>query len=84
MNVPGDAPADWYNANYATRASVKQTARPLLARLQPELLGIERPCSLQILGGQPGGDTTVFEHRQSFRLSGDKATAGVRPDRVQH
>jgi hypothetical protein len=67
----------------AACASVEKAARPLLARLEPQLLGVERPCPLQILGWQSGGDTTVFEHRQSFRLVAPFELK-LRRDRVSH
>src|SRR5207248_1939577 len=45
----------------AAGAAVAQASGALLGRLQAELLGVEAPCALEILGGQPRGDGGIGE-----------------------
>jgi hypothetical protein len=43
-------------------AQIEQTARPLLDRLETELLRVERPCPGKVLSRKPGSDVTVLKH----------------------
>ena len=50
----------------AARGPVEQAARALVDWLQPELVSVEAPGALQVLGRQAGGHACVGQHLVSL------------------